>query len=677
MKTFVVGMDGGGYPGAHPMQYPNQQQMWDNFYTSHQPPEDHNNGGVRYPPGPMSPHMGMEGWWQGGPPPPHLGGPDLGPYRMGSPGMPPVPGPWAMRGPRPRGERRGPGRPRLTSKGERGARPRNPSGPGASPFFPGGPEGLPPEMMGSPGEMKRGPGRPKAMMDPNAPKDPTTKNGNKKRYTCEVCQKRFSTAWYVRVHRRSHNGERPYVCNNCGKGFMLPNVLQVHLRKCEKNNPPTGGSVGGTGPQGPIALTPRQSDSVTPNPTSSPGLPGGPSQQPPPGFGFPGGDPSGIPQSQNQPFPGMGAFNQRYMGGGGMTPPHLTGQTSYTPNLGQDIPLNHHQQFPPDHPAHAAYGRPEHPPPRLDDTQSPGGGGGGGHNQFSPIYSPTSLPPPPSSSENSEQLHFLANDKPRDPGGGGTLNINSLSPGSGLAHHHTHPPNVLPQQPPPATNNGGRTSPNYCATCDIKFEDKCAAEEHLKTHRPFSCEICEKRFSQKCNLVTHLRLHTGEKPYNCDFCEKRFTQKGNLDAHIKTHTKEKPFSCQLCAKRFSFKASLDSHVRKHQEGTLGLDDDEDDVDKIKLHAHLQSFGGNGGPPHQLPPAAGVVGEPPPPRNDFEYATSEEFDSNPSPSLSPPHAQFGAVLHNRLVGVGGGSGGPGPDISNHQLTTDTRQSLALQ
>ena len=599
----------GGYPPPHPMQYPNQQQMWDNFYSSQ--PDEH-NGGARYP-GPMSPHMGMEGWWQGGGGAPHLG-PDMGPYRMGSPGMPPVPGPWAMRGPRPRGERRGPGRPRLTSKGERGARPRNPSGPGASPFFPG-PDGLPPDMMGSPGEMKRGPGRPKAMMDPNAPKEPgTTKNGNKKRYTCEVCQKRFSTAWYVRVHRRSHNGERPYVCNNCGKGFMLPNVLQVHLRKCEKNNPPSGGSVGGTGPQGLIPVAPRQSDLVTaqaPVQTTSPGLAG----TAPPSFGFP--DPAGIPQSQNQPFPGMGAFNQRYMGG--MTPPHMTGQTSYAPNLGQDIPLSQQQQFPPDHPAHGgAYGgMPDHP--RLDNP-SPN------NHQFSPIYSPTSLPPTSESSEH----HFLANDKPRDKGG-------------------TPSPHGTTSSDPPT----------YCGTCDINFEDKTAAEEHHKTHRPFHCEICEKRFSQKCNLVTHLRLHTGEKPYNCDFCDKRFTQKGNLDAHIKTHTKEKPFQCSLCSKRFAFKASLTTHLKNHQEGTMGLDVDEDDLETIKLHARMQS----------LDRSQGLMEH----RPEFEYATSEEFDSNPSPSLSPPPpGQFGAVLHNRLVGVGLP---PPPDIS--QQLADTRQSLALQ
>ena len=78
-----------GYP-PHPLQYPNQQQMWANFYSSGGP-EDPN--GVRYP-GPMSPHMGMDGWWQGGPHPgaPHGTLPDgksgnaTGPWTLGHAG---------------------------------------------------------------------------------------------------------------------------------------------------------------------------------------------------------------------------------------------------------------------------------------------------------------------------------------------------------------------------------------------------------------------------------------------------------------------------------------------------------------------------------------------------------------------------------------------------------------
>ena len=649
---------GYGPHGLH--QYPNQQQMWANFYNSGGP-EDPN--GIRYP-GPMSPHMGMEGWWQGGP---H---PDMGgPYRMaGSPGMPPAPGPWAMRGPRPRGERRGPGRPRLTSKGERGSRPRNPSTPGASPFYPGV-EGLPPDMMVSPAEMKRGPGRPKALLDPNAPKVPgeTTKNGNKKRYTCEVCQKRFSTAWYVRVHRRSHNGERPYVCNNCGKGFMLPNVLQVHLRKCEKNNPPAGGgSVGGTGPQGPIASVPRASDLRDQIPPPAPPPNQSPSHQtsspsltgvggPPQGFpAFP--DQSGaIPQSQGQQFPGLGPpFNQRYMGG--MTPPGMSGQPYPPP--GSELPLPHQPYGGGDLPGGYG-GMGDHGGGRGMENQSP--------NQFSPLYSPgggNNLPQP-TASEN--EHHFLANDKPRDPGGGMESEAALQSQQQAAAHLHQH--------------HSGTEPSSYSTACDpaATFEDKASnppgEQEHLKAHRPFSCEVCEKRFSQKCNLVTHLRLHTGEKPYNCDFCEKRFTQKGNLDAHIKTHTKEKPFACTLCPKRFAFKSSLGTHVKNHAAGTLGLDVDEEDVETIKLHARMQAmeYNGGGGLNHLSS------------NHDMESYSAEEFDSNPSPSISPPagghHTEYGAtaLIHNRLsvtAAAHGGGGELSAVASDISKLPDARQTLAL-
>merc|ERR1719412_1531825 len=282
--------------------YPNQTQMWANFYGpgSGGPPGEHP---ARFP------HPGA-----GGPP-------DMGPYRMGTPGLGGLaPGPWALRGPRPRGERRGPGRPRLTTKGERGSRGRAVTHPTDDPQFPTPfPDGLAPDMMGGPPDMKRGPGRPKALLDPNVPKVPgeTTKNGNKKRYTCEICQKRFSTAWYVRVHRRSHNGERPYVCNNCGKGFMLPNVLQVHLRKCEKNNPPVGGGGGQPG---------QNSETDPPSQSPSQGGTGGPQ-------GFPAGYPDGgqnLSSQQSAGYPGMAGYNQRYLGG--------LGSPTFNPGMSSELP---------------------------------------------------------------------------------------------------------------------------------------------------------------------------------------------------------------------------------------------------------------------------------------------------------------------------------------------------
>ena len=631
--------------------YPNQTQMWANFYgpgsggpPGEQPPR------FPHPGAGAPPHMGMDGgWWQGHPHPP--GPPDMGPYRMASPGLGGLaPGPWALRGPRPRGERRGPGRPRLTTKGERGSRGRAVAHPTDEPQFPTPfPDGLAPDMMGGPPDMKRGPGRPKAMLDPNVPKVPgeTTKNGNKKRYTCEICQKRFSTAWYVRVHRRSHNGERPYVCNNCGKGFMLPNVLQVHLRKCEKNNPPAPGTapVGpappGTlpGPPGsrhleaqglevPMGPLPGSGNPLpspgqpnqSPIPTASPSLAG------PPSFSDyhaeVGGNHQGHPQG-GQPYPGMADFNQRYLGSMSSPP----GQPPFPAGLGgPDMPpLSQAQPFPPEQGVTPGFAMHQQPSPHERGSPHQGS-----HQYSSPIYSPNYSPnsnragPPSESSEH----HFLDNDKPLDKGGGGNLE---------MCQERPPPPGVDPSL--------------YCTTCEVKFEDKTVCEEHVKIHRPFFCEICEKRFSQKCNLVTHMRLHTGEKPYICEFCDKRFTQKGNLDAHTKTHTKEKPFPCVYCPKRFAFKSSMQSHVRGHQNGVgCPPDIDEDDMDALKDQMRLSQES---------------CGDEPMP---LEEHDNEDYSPSISPSL--PTTYGGTIKQFSAAPA------QSPDNDNISKLGDSRQPVAM-
>ncbi|MBN3295435.1 ZN180 protein, partial [Amia calva] len=49
-----------------------------------------------------------------------------------------------------------------------------------------------------------------------------------RRYSCTQCEKTFTTSYSLKIHQRNHTGERPYCCSQCGKSFSQAYVLKKH-----------------------------------------------------------------------------------------------------------------------------------------------------------------------------------------------------------------------------------------------------------------------------------------------------------------------------------------------------------------------------------------------------------------------------------------------------------------
>ena len=51
-----------------------------------------------------------------------------------------------------------------------------------------------------------------------------------KEFPCSTCDKRFSTAEHLKVHQRTHTGEKPFACLTCDKRFSTAGKLTRHQR---------------------------------------------------------------------------------------------------------------------------------------------------------------------------------------------------------------------------------------------------------------------------------------------------------------------------------------------------------------------------------------------------------------------------------------------------------------
>jgi len=57
-------------------------------------------------------------------------------------------------------------------------------------------------------------------------------------YECDVCEKTFSRQWDLKIHRRTHTGERPYACTYCDETFISNSHRKRHEIMHTKDSKP-------------------------------------------------------------------------------------------------------------------------------------------------------------------------------------------------------------------------------------------------------------------------------------------------------------------------------------------------------------------------------------------------------------------------------------------------------
>ncbi|XP_006002348.1 sal-like protein 1a [Latimeria chalumnae] len=127
------------------------------------------------------------------------------------------------------------------------------------------------------------------------------------------------------------------------------------------------------------------------------------------------------------------------------------------------------------------------------------------------------------------------------------FSVQAPSPSSSTTDYHKSP-NVEEKQRTlatefvssvsPSPNNGGALDLTSSTTDKLVKEDSLGILFSFRDRSKYkntACDICGKTFACQSALDIHYRSHTKERPFICTICNRGFSTKGNLKQHMLTH----------------------------------------------------------------------------------------------------------------------------------------------
>ncbi|XP_021343987.1 zinc finger protein 91-like [Mizuhopecten yessoensis] len=123
-----------------------------------------------------------------------------------------------------------------------------------------------------------------------------------------------------------------------------------------------------------------------------------------------------------------------------------------------------------------------------------------------------------------------------------------------------------------------------------KGEPKHQRADHINK-KQYNCDVCGKMCNGLNGIKRHMVFHEGvnDKKSRCDICGKNFVQTRSLKMHMKIH--KQSIKCDRCGCCFSSKAHLNSHMKIHMRTVFPKCEmcDKSFKTKVVLQRHIRIF----------------------------------------------------------------------------------------